>query len=82
MRSFHDFFKLLIVNVSLLLDSLLQLLDLFQILTFLCMLGFHLEVLDSFVELLVLSSMLLLLKALNFGLLSEEAALDSCHVGI
>ena len=46
------------------------------------MLGLHFEVFDCFVELLVFCPLLLLLKAFDFGLLSEETTLDASHVGI
>ena len=81
--SSHDFVELFLIDiVSFLLYSFLQLLDLLKVLTFLSMLGLHFEVFYCFVELLVLCPLLLLLKAFDFGLLSEEATLDASHVGI
>ena len=81
--SSHDFVKLFLIDIiSLLLNSFLQLLDLFKVLTFLSVLGLHLEVFDCFVELLVLCPLFFLLKAFDLGLLSEETTLDASHVGI
>ena len=77
----HDFVKVSIVHiVTSLLHSLLQLLNTAHALTFLLMFFLHLVVFDSFVELLILRTMLLLFEALHLDLLLENTALYVGHM--
>jgi len=77
----HNFVKVVVSHVTAsLLDFLLEFANRLQVLPLLLMLGLHLELLDSLVELFVLPSVLLLLECLDFRLLREEAAFNARHV--